>query len=643
MRSTKLYAALALCALAGAWFASGARPRAAPPIAVDASPEALPEVLGLDESVPAPAAVLAAPPVEDEQVELESAPLVSSTREVVPQATPEAEPRESRAERPINARLLDEATGEALPHCKVSVLQGERRFEAESDEEGLLALSTTFEAGPLVVLAHDGRKPSEGLARVHPWDGSADPQWWRVPVGPTVRLSWTPREKPAKELVARLHWKVVEEDSGRERGVASEVLALREPLASDASNSPWVRFPPIREAVASVERVGLSARDGCWGGSAPMSQAKGRAGALHVDLQARSALEVRVKSLGVALPQALVVLEFDDGKKEEKRVDERGVAQWRQLRPGVVKLRARHLAVADLEVVATLSPGEPLVQELECSRLPAVGDIAGVLRSDSGAYTANATLVLRDEQRPGLALRTKVQWRDAAKPGEALPRHEGTYRFAALPSGAWLVSIEESDAYDWVPRSRKCAAGGESVDFRVMDGVAVADFRFEPRSATSGLPLERFHLVLETHEGTRDLWARHGEVVLRDWPVDKSFRWRLDAAEHRPERGDSKSAATPFGLERERVLAPAPQHGWGEWVRVVSSRRNQPLKDAVLVADGREVARTNQDGWARLRLVEAPNSLEARVKGHAMARPADLRPARERRWTHIALVLRPAK
>jgi hypothetical protein len=374
-----------------------------------------------------------------------------------------------------------------------------------------------------------------------------------------------------------------------------------------------------------------------------MSQAKGRAGLLHVDLQARSALEVRVRSMGAALPQALVVLEFEDGRKEEKRVDERGVARWRQLRPGVVKLRARHLAVADLEAVVALAPGEPLVQELECPRLPAVGDIAGVLRSDSGSYSAGATLVLRDEGRPGLSLRAKAQWRDAAKPAERRPRQEGSYRFAALPAGAWTVSIEESDAYEWQPRTRKCAAGDESVDFRVKDGVPVADFRFEPRGAISGLPIERFHLVLETHEGNRDLWARHGEVVLRDWPLDKPFRWRLDAAEHRPERGDSKSAAMPSGRERERVLSPAPQHGWGEWVRVLSSRRNQPLKDVVLVVDGREVARTNQDGWARLRLPDAPRSLEARLKGHAMARPADLRSARERRWTHITLVLRPAK
>jgi hypothetical protein len=639
MRPAPVLVAVALCALAGAWFALGSRPRGAPPLAI----EALPEVQGLEESAQAREAALEAPLASEEEVELEEAPSSASARESVPQAPLASEERASRAARPIRAILLDEATGEPLPRCKVSVLQGERRVEGESDDEGLLELSTTFEAGALVLLAHDGRKPWEGLAREHAWDGSADPQWWRAPAGPTVRLSWTPREKPAEELVARLHWKVVEDESGRERGAASEVLPLREPLASDATGAPWVRFPPIRDESAKVERVGLASKDGCWGGSVPMALARGRVGALHVDLQARSALEVRVKSLGAALPQALVVLEFEDGRKEEKRADDRGVLQWRQLRPGVVKLRARHLAVADLEVVATLSPGEPLVQELECARLPIAGDIAGVVRSDSGAYQAGATLVLRDEARPGLSLRARARWRDVAKPSEERPRFEGSYRFVDLPAGAWIVSVEESDAYDWTPRSKKCAAGDEEVDFRVKDGVPVADFRFEPRSATSGLPLERFHLVLETHEGNRDLWARHGEVVLRDWPLEKPFRWRIDAAEHRPERGDSKAAVAPAGRERERVLSPAVQYGWGEWVRVVSTRRNQPIKDAVVVADGREVARTNQDGWARLRLAAAPKSLEARHPGHAMARPADLRPARERRWTHIALVLRPAR
>ena len=639
MRRSTLYAAVALVLLACGWFACGSRPRAVPTPAV----EALPELEGLGELEPPSEAELAAPRLEDEPFELDSASSFDAARESVAQAPLATGVPETRDERAIVARLLDEATGEALPRCKVAVLQGERRVETESDEEGLVAFKAAFEPGVLVVLAHDGRKPREGLAREHAFDGTQDPQWWRVPAGPTARLSWTPREMPAKELSARLHWKVVEAETGRERGEAGEVLPLREPLSSDASSSPWVRFAPLFDAGARVERVGLASKDGCWGGSAPMSQATGRVGRLHVDLEARSALEVRVTSLGEALQQAVVALEFEDGRKEEKRVDARGVAYWRFLRPGIVKLRARHLAVADLEVVVALAPGKPLVQALECSRLPVVGDIAGALRSQSGAYAANATLVLRDEARPGLSLRAKALWRDTAKPGAARPSNEGEYRFASLPAGAWIVSIEESDAYDWQPRSRKCAAGDASVDFLVKDGVPVADFRFEPRSTTSGSPLERFHLVLETHEGPRDLWARHGEVVLRDWPLEKTFRWRIDAPDHRPERGDSRAATMPAGRERERVLAPAPQFGWGEWVRVVSTRRNQPIKDAVLVVDGREVARTNQDGWARLRLPGPPRSLEARHPGHAMARPPDLRSARERRWTHIVVSLRPAK
>ena len=76
MRPAPVLVAVALCALAGAWFALGSRPRGAPPLAI----EALPEVQGLEESAQAREVALEAPLASEEAVELEEAPSSASAR-----------------------------------------------------------------------------------------------------------------------------------------------------------------------------------------------------------------------------------------------------------------------------------------------------------------------------------------------------------------------------------------------------------------------------------------------------------------------------------------------------------------------------------------------------------------------------------
>lgn len=532
----------------------------------------------------------------------------------------------AQPQRMISALLLDARTNEPLPYYRLTLRQGTRAVEAETNADGVVQVSTPFDALPFVLQAHDGRRPTDRTTQDIAWDGSAEQQWWRVACGPTVRVAVQPNDAvPLTELRVQLLWRNLENREER-----SDVLELRPAVAGEASEMPWVRFPVITTEEARVERLTVRSNDGCWRGTAEFRQAYGRSGTVAVSLAALSGLDVRVKRAGRTLPQAVVTIERTDGRKEDKRSNDDGLAAWSFQPASVVQVRVRHLACVEQRMEATLVAGARTELEFDLAELPIAGSIAGNLRSDSGAYAQRVTVRLRPETAPELSL-----WRTS--------RTEQPYSFADLPAGNYTVEIEENDPYEWSPRKRKVAPGETKADFRVRDAVAKADYSFEPRSRDSGEVLQRFHLVLDTHEGQRSLWARPRQTVLEDWPVDKPFRWRLDADQHAPERGDSAPAQPVAGTRDDRVLQVDLRFGWGEWVRVVSSRRNSPIAEAVVLADGVEVGKTDAGGWLQLYRRDPPQSLQATFRNLTNRAQPDLRPAKDRRWSPIQLVLSPRR
>jgi len=532
----------------------------------------------------------------------------------------------AQPQRMVRAIVLDARANEPLPYFRLSLRQGGRAVEAETDAEGGLAVSTSFDAAPFVLQAHDGRRPNELTTQDIAWDGSAEQQWWRVPCGPTVRVAVHPKDAvPLEELRVQLQWRNLDERQER-----SEALELRPPVAGDVAELPWVRFSAIATEEPRVERLVVRSTDGCWRGSSEFRQAYGRSGTVAVELAALSGLDVHVKRAGQNLPQALVTIERMDGRKEDKRSNDDGLAAWSFQPASVVQVRVRHLACVEQRMEATLVAGERTQLELDLAELPIVGGIAGSLRSDSGTYAQRVTVRLRSETAPELSL-----WRTS--------RTEQPYSFADLPAGNYTVEIEESDPYEWSPRKRKVLPGDTKADFRVRDAVAKADYSFEPRSRGSGEVLRRFHLVLDTHEGQRSLWARPRQTVLEDWPVDKPFRWRIDADQHAPERGDSAQSQPVAGTRDDRLLQVDLRFGWGEWVRVVSSRRNAPIAEAVVLADGVEVGKTDASGWFKLYRRDPPQTLHATFRTLTNRNQPDLRSAKDRKWSPIQLVLSPRR
>ena len=526
----------------------------------------------------------------------------------------------------LRALVLDARTNEPLPHYRLSLRQGDRTAEAETDAEGVVELSTAFDAAAFVLQAHDGRRPTDLTTQEVAWDGSPEQQWWRVPCGPTLRVAVHPGDAvPLEQLRVQLQWRNLEEREER-----SDVLELRPATAGDGSELPWVRFPAITSEEPRMERLIVRSTDGCWRGSSEFRQAYGRSGTVAVELAALAGLDVHVKRAGQNLPQALVTIERMDGRKEDKRSNDDGLAAWSFQPASVVQVRVRHLACVEQRMEATLLAGARTRLDIDLAELPIVGGIAGTLRSDSGTYAQRVTVRLRSETAPELSL-----WRTS--------RTEQPYSFANLPAGNYTVEIEENDPYEWSPRKRKVAPGESKADFRVRDAVPKADYSFEPRSRDSGEVLQRFHLVLDTHEGQRSLWARPRQTVLEDWPVDKPFRWRIDADQHAPERGDSAQSQPVASTRDDHLLQVDMRFGWGEWVRVVSSRRSSPIAEAVVLADGVEVGKTDASGWFKLYRRDPPQSLHATFRNLTNSKQPDLRSAKERKWSPIQLVLSPRR
>ncbi|MEY4773394.1 MAG: hypothetical protein RIT40_429, partial [Planctomycetota bacterium] len=412
---------------------------------------------------------------DEEELELDDPRAASATERVV--VAPVGEELALPA-RLLRALVLDARTNEPLPHYRLSLRQGDRTVEAETDAEGVVELSTSFDAAAFVLQAHDGRRPTDLTTQEVAWDGRPEQQWWRVPCGPTVRVAVHPGDAvPLEQLRVQLQWRNLEEREER-----SDPLELRAPVAGDASELPWVRFPAITSEEPRMERLIVRSTDGCWRGSSEFRQAYGRSGTVAVELAALSGLDVHVKRAGQNLPQALVTIERMDGRKEDKRSNDDGLAAWSFQPASVVQVRVRHLACVEQRMEATLLAGARTRLDIDLAELPIVGGIAGTLRSDSGTYAQRVTVRLRSETAPELSL-----WRTS--------RTEQPYSFASLPAGNYTVEIEENDPYEWSPRKRKVAPGESKADFRVRDAVAKADYSFEPRSRDSGEVLQRFHLV----------------------------------------------------------------------------------------------------------------------------------------------------
>lgn len=538
----------------------------------------------------------------------------------------------------VRGRALDLATGERAPHFLLRI-SGPRGAveEVTTDALGEFATTRAFDAGALTIVARDHdqrsvqRSPSYVVERTA--DALEAPLELAVACGPTYRVAITPQEGLDPLTVrARLRW------NDGEQQQRTEFEPLRD------GDPSWVRFAALPETVKRAEALELRTSDGLWTGEVRVEAFRGVAPILlRADLESRAVLEGRAatpEGEPVAGAVALLSATTLDGKAYERRVTTRsdGSFRFELLRPGTGALRLAALRHAPADALVDLRSNAVEWVELVLARLPTAGAVKGEIESETGSYDKPVRMILVREGVRELAsvmLTADVFWSDRSG------RKVGVWAFEDLPAGEYRVSASTNDYLAWESRTRKVAPPDDRTVFRVRDATPVVDLVVRYSDRDSGFEPPLTHLALEIG-GQRPLerFPKSGDVVLEGWPIDRGLRWRLDCRGYESRIGDLKSFAVETSVDGRlvRTLELPLRRGWGETVRVVDRKTKRPVANVALFADGREIAKTKKDGYARVFAAQKPAKLEPRLKGWKLAGKVDLRRPDQRGWQRVLTI-----
>ncbi|MCY2959446.1 MAG: carboxypeptidase-like regulatory domain-containing protein [Planctomycetota bacterium] len=519
----------------------------------------------------------------------------------------------------VRGTLLDAATGEPLPAYTFELQDGRAKTERlVTDEHGVFSTTQPLTVGPLrarYLEASQDRVDAGSLRALG--DGTAEPLDLRVASGPTFRLALTPAGVPGPDALSGRLQLLVSEGSSVARGEAR------------VGTPPWIRIGPLPAGAQGDAELVLDSRDGVWRGRTSVRVALGiQPGILSVTMQAFSALAVHVVGGddGAPLANAVVAWKPASGQRgRDQTTDRDGRASFDRLsaEPGSLLVRsARHL---EFELPIVLLTGQRREEEVRLVRAPSAGSIRGLVFSDTGQYAERLEmrLVLADQRDGPRPLSATVAWNTEGS------TKVGRFAFDDLPPGRWKLSVAEADWYEWEPRRTEVEAPLDGVQFRVHDSVPVADLVFEPVDE-QGERLLDFEVRVVGGGETRVERSWKPPLILPAFPVQKSLRWRVDAAGRAAAFGDwdSLSPLVAVGGREQRGARPLLARGWAQLYRVIRSDNKKPVAGATAVVDGRESGSTDAQGRIVLRADARPARVSFRWKDWRLTDPVDLAPLR---------------
>ncbi|MBK7876998.1 MAG: carboxypeptidase regulatory-like domain-containing protein [Planctomycetes bacterium] len=406
--------------------------------------------------------------------------------------------------------------------------------------------------------------------------------------------------------------------------------ALRPPAPDDAFGLPWVRFGPIDPRYERAERLELRSTDGLWRADTNVGALRGvQAAPVTLKVEAYGAIAgVVLDADGLAVPRAQVFLREGSANAPRERrrdttTDAHGRFRFDFVRPGEGVVGARTLRHAPNEAPVVIRARETSAVELALLLKPPAGPIRGEIVTETGRSTPKARVRLVESgARGGPALEADVRWTTVEG------RKVGRFEFTALPAGTFTLSIEKDDWLKWEPRSLEVTAPREDVRIVVRDDVATCDYVVRARDRDNGLVLDGLRVWVEFQNGpSRERRAASGEPIERGVPLERTFRWRIDAPGYGSVRGDEKAFALEEHVDGRirRVLEVALEPGWADVVRAVRRDGRSVIEGVEVFVDGRSVGKTGKDGNLKVELRDPPKTLEAKHPNWVLAGKADLR------------------
>lgn len=533
-----------------------------------------------------------------------------------------------------SGRLVDAATGEPLPEYTFELLvPGGKPISVTTDAQGAFVTSAALRPGPLRARFTEASRAWRTIDELRLGeDGTPEPLALRVESGPTYRIVLSPPTTvPVEEYAPRIESRTSEgwkRAPGRIGGITSP-----------AGGVPWVRFGPIPMDSDSETRLVFDSRDGVWRGRADVQPGLGiHGGVVTIPMKAFASIHVTVRNPeGNALEDALVEWVVEGAERPNRSTTrDDGESKFERIASEVGTLRVRKVRFIDQDIVMTPAIGERTELDVVLTPAPSAGSISGTVLSDSGTYSRDVTIHLLPRGNGREALRqisVPVNWTGTAG------ARVGRFQFDDLPVGTWRISVAEFDWYEWEPRAMEVEAPLSGVEFRVHDGVLVADLVFEAVDP-EGREVRDFQVRLVSNSDALTERSRGGRVLIPSFPVDRMMRWRLDTNGLASSYGDwsSMSPLTAVEGRDRRGARPVLEPGAAQLFRVVRSDNRRAIEDAVAIVGGREVGRTNASGHIVLRSDQPSAKVEFRHKGWRMLDSAALSPVVRRNTPFVQTI-----
>ncbi|MCP3917730.1 MAG: sigma-70 family RNA polymerase sigma factor [bacterium] len=540
------------------------------------------------------------------QAELEGTPELP----VRPRTTETVAAAAARA--PLVLRVVDDCTLEPLPGLSL-VLEGTSGecLQSRTTSEGTGRVPDGV-LGTYALTVHDGARRLECTPSIE-HDGGTAPVVVRARVGPTYELLLANADAPADALVFSL------ELPGEPASVPSE----RGRLAARVGGRAWVRFAPLPDLVQTRHGLRstlvLRART-VDGGSAAAARVHVWPGRHPRPVSLRFTPSSRIRGSVTGddgpLTDAEVRVSVAGGRVATARTDQAGRWELTGLAPGPAQLSVDAARFERYATQLELRLGAPASVDTILRPLP-LGDLTGLLSSESGAHTPRGVLRLVAQDGSGRLFTA------TAEPSSGGHR----FTFEGVPHGAYRLLPPTGDARVWMPACRDVVVPATGVDFVCRDELPAHGLAFRVYDER-GEALERFAVQLQLQlergriaESAGEAFpplrrmGRFGDIVWDAVPRDVDFEWLVTVSGYRVD-GGRRSRLTADGdrLVAEVHLRPARrEHVWVGTRDVAGASR--PLGAAEIRGAGGVLTRTLSDGHAILEAAYDPGPMQVHLPG----------------------------